>query len=71
MPRYHVLIESVSKLTQEVNRLALSNIDEKAVIELIANPHMNNEEFMVNGLRADPEYVESIRIVETKKLYKR
>lgn len=67
MPYYHVLIESVSKITKETRRNATCNLSEETVREYIAKPFMDNEEFMFGGIRIDPDYVESIRIIETEK----
>ena len=66
MTYYHVLIESISKLTKKLRRHALYDISEETVRTSIAEPYMNNEEFMIGGTRIDPEYVESIRIIETR-----
>ena len=70
MPYYHVLIESVSKLTKKIRKHAVYDISEETVRASIVEPYLNNEEFMISGTRIDPEYVESIRVIETRNTVK-
>lgn len=65
MPYYFVLINFVSKLTKEKRNVGSIDLDEETVKKHVAEPYMNDDEFMLHGNRIDPEYIELIRIFET------
>ena len=68
MPYYYICINFISKLTKEKCFVGFYDISEKD-LSTIAEPYMNDEEFIVSGIRIDPQFVEIIRVFETEKKF--